>query len=249
MAHVLEQYPNAQLRWAIQMATVNTFKYRGYNTLARVMGAQSIEHSFTQFSQIWCDENDIPLRDKKTGKLFPPYQTRAWINPGAIDPKDGSWTPMTINIFNKNAEAYKLGVFAFYGDDLKTFDTELMPENPVTICVGDELDIEREWYVRQNRALALNSARLPYSIYGQNCHSAICYLHGDTPEKAEEFSAGRFFRWAANPNILNLPDIQPPRHLSLNELRGANYHLSIDVSRCHDPKDNQSVDLNACDTI
>ena len=258
---VIEQHTDARLRWAIQMANVNSLKYRGNDKLADMLGKQGIEHSFTQYCKIWCDHNDQPLCDPVTGSFYQPEEIRGWINPGAINPRNGEWTAMRIDpeslksilsivppryvdVFNQYvfdaeelaAERHRLGVFAFYGDFLNTFDPDVLMKDPITLFVGDEIDAERKWNECLQRANKLNHADLDYDLRLQNCHTATCYINGEREGLAQEFTRRRFFRWGANPGIIDPPEIGSVAHLSLQELRQCNLDLSIAVHLHHERK-------------
>lgn len=242
---ILGRHPDARVLWAIQMATINTFKYRGFDRLADFFGRHSIEHSYTRLVQIWVDSNEEPLINPDTQHHYRAINVQAALNPGAIDPENGFWTPMNISsAFNrirpksndKSNQRFKLGVFSLYGEDFGEegiFNSAVTVEDPVTVRLGDHHSMERLWLNRQKLALEINAQELDYDLTICNCHTMTVTLNGDNIEAVEKFRNNGFFRWGANPEMIQTSEFDLGASLSLEELQKLNskYPFIIDEER------------------
>jgi len=239
---VPERHPGARARWAIQIATVDSFKWRGSHKLASFLGRNSVEHSFTRMAQIWCDEDGKPLKDPETGRLYPQICVRGELNPGAIDPKTGEWTGLRIDphtvgnivstfiprrlmdAFNNavfKSKKCKLGVFSWYGDGIEPLDADYVVEEPVAIS-DDQDCIEALWAVYQERAEDINRQGLDYDLVRRNCHTVNAVLNAGNVEAVERFAKRGFMRWGAKTDAIKVAEDTPPVVRSLEELQKLN---------------------------
>lgn len=243
---ISERPEGGHRRWAIQMATVNTFKYRGHDRLARVFGRHSIEHSYTRLAEIWCDRDGEPLKNSGTGKFYPPLTVRGGLNPGAINPKNGHWTAMKFSsLFNRalpksdltSDKRFKLGVFSFYGEEncnTGIFNPDVAVEDPVTVMVGDQFAMEAEWLVRQQRAMRMNAQELDYDLANCNCHTVTVTLNKQNVSAVEKFAKNGVLRWGANPDGIMISADIPEVIRSLEDLQRENLSHAYAINRGHD---------------
>ncbi|MCB1721380.1 MAG: hypothetical protein H6860_06430 [Rhodospirillales bacterium] len=217
---VPERHPGARARWAIQIATTDSFSRRWYSGLSKRFGRYTVEHSFMRLAQIWCDENDEPLKDPKTGRFYPAICVRGELNPGPVDPETGQWKtendPHTIesvfspylprkliDSFNKHrfgvtADQVKkrpIVVFSWYGEGVEPLHADRF-ESPV--MVGNQDSVEALWTVYQQRALEMNKKALSYDLVHRNCHTAVAALNRMDSNAMRKFSRGRPLLWGVN---------------------------------------------------
>lgn len=254
---VPERHPGAQARWAIQIGTIDSLKWRGNHKIANFLGRNSIEHSFTRLAQVWCDENDNILKDPDTGAPYPPICVRGELNPGAMDADTGEWSglrvdPHTVHdvfsafvpkrmidafnrlAFGEEADQYKkckLGVFSSYGDVPYPFAADYVVEKPAFI--GGEDAAEAVWSVYQQRAIEINRQGLDYDLVRRNCHTVNGTLNARDEEAVRSFAQRGFMRWGALAKTIQLSSDMSPVISSLDSLRQRNFSLAdaVEASR------------------
>ena len=252
---VPERHPEARARWAIQIATVDSLKWRGYQRISKILGRNSVEHSFTRMAQIWCDENDRPLKDPQTGEHYSPIYVRGQLNPAAIDPETGDFIglrvdPYTvedmlssfvpdrlIRTFNRKVfghesrwqEKCKLGVFSLYGDDIQwCLEADHVVEEP--IMVGDQENVETLWGLYLERAAEVNKKKLDYDLVRHNCHTVNAVLNQTNTEAVEMFASRGFLRWGARSDAIIVDTSEVVRVIKpLREIQDLNFQRAHEV--------------------
>ncbi len=236
LSFIPQRHKGAHPLWAIQIATVDSLKWRGHNRLAAFLGRNSIEHSYTRMAQIWCDREGTPLKDPETGNLYPPIWTRAELNSGAINPEDGSWKGMSIDphtvkgvlspylpvrvldsfnsvVFGEEAiqaPKCKLKVLSFYGyhkDGIQPLDSDFVVETPVAL--GNLKTVEAIWAQYQGKAASINEANHDYDLMNCNCHTANAALNAHNWGAVSEFANRGLMRWGVTSDILSDEDVPP----------------------------------------
>lgn len=245
MSYVAQRHEGAQARWAIQIGTVDSLKWRGNDTLSRFLGRNSIEHSFTRLAKIWCDKEGKPLKNPDTGRLYAPIRVRGELNPGAIDPETGNWVGLRVDphtvgnvlsfmpkrlvelfnraVFGPDVDRYqrcKIGVLSDYGDDMQVFDTDCIVQEPVMI--GDEETMAAMWLIYQRRAAEINAREYDYDLVRRNCHTINAVLNRSNSEAVREFAQRGFMRWGAKPDAIEVPDDAVPVISNMKDLHNEN---------------------------
>lgn len=240
MSFVAQRHESAQARWAIQIGTVDSLKWKDYHKLSKFLGRNTIEHSFTRLAKIWCDKNGKPLKDPDTGTLYPPILVRGELNPGAIDPNTGDWVGLRIDphtvkdvfsfIPERILDRFNLTVFApeklqapkckiaiipQYGNNIRPFDADYIVEEPVMI--GDEETMEAMWLLYQRRAARINAQEHDYDLVRRNCHTVNAALNRTNMDAVNTFANRGFMRWGAKPEAIHIPEetmpVRRPLHL------------------------------------
>ena len=227
------------------MATVNTFKYRGHDRLARVFGRHSIEHSYVRLAEVWCDGHGEPLKNPETGELYPELTVRGALNPGAINPENGCWTAMKFSsLFNRflpkpdagSNKRFKLGVFSLYGGEFGEqgiFNPDVAVADPIIADTGDQFSMEAEWLARQHLGLLINKEKFDYDLGNCNCHTMTVALNKKHPDAVEKFAKNSLLRLGATPDKVQISEDVPRVPQSLEELQHINLLYANAINEGH----------------
>ncbi|MBI1300073.1 MAG: hypothetical protein GC137_00305 [Alphaproteobacteria bacterium] len=260
LSYASEAPEGARVLWAIQIATVDSLKWRGLHRTASFLGRNTVEHSYTRLAEIWCDKEGNPLVNKKTGELLPAVYVHGMLNPAAIDPVTGDFVGLRIDphtvrditpriiptsvvdLFNRitlgikttDQPKCKLGIFSLYEDDI-TLDANYVVPTPV--MVGEEENILAHWLVYQRRAMSINLQGYDYDLRRRNCHTVNAALNDVNKDAVRAFTQRGFMRWGTRSQEITVPESAPPIIRSLESLRQENAITAEKMRETHQISD------------
>lgn len=243
----------ALARWAIQIATVNSLKWRGHKRLGEFLGNHAIEHSYTRMAQIWCDQHGNPLKNPKTGKLYEAINVRGILNPLAVDLSTGEIdigvTPRAaaralfpamfhlseafrrgLGLELKESPAKRISIFSFYEDYMRFLEPYHVLETPAVI--GDQDLVEAMWTLYQDRAMEINSACYAYDLKSRNCHTVNAVLNRENTEAVRRFASRGMLTWGVDPEAIQVLQAQGPVIRDLAAIQSLNRQKALMVDEC-----------------